>query len=125
MRGHFGIGRVLIVLALIVQIFAPVASSASMVRAAFDPLAEATLCVHDAESAAGDDGSAPHLDRHRLVCDFCQLASAGGYAPPPPPIQPASPVAAAVASDWRLTVEAVVGPRLLDQIRGRAPPISA
>lgn len=123
-RGGIDIGRVLIALALIVQIFAPVASNTSMIRAAADPLAGAILCHLEVDSTA-DDGSSPLPDRRHFACDFCQLATAGGYAPPPAPIVLVLPAATASHAEWRVSVEAVVGPRLLDHIRGRAPPILA
>lgn len=124
MKGRIDIGRVLIALALIVQIFAPVASNTSMVRATLDPVAEALLC-HDDGTSPGDEGSLPVADHHRHACDFCQLATAGGYAPPPAAAVLLLPSTVAGLIDWRVTVEAVVGPRLLDHIRGRAPPILA
>ena len=123
-RGRVDIGRVLIALALIVQIFAPVASNASMIRAAFDPLAGVFLC-HVDQTASAEDGASPVVDHHGFACDFCQLAGAGGYAPPPAPAVVLLPAATAGHAAWRIAVEAVVGPRLLDHIRGRAPPILA
>jgi len=123
-RGRIDIGRILIALALIVQIFAPVASNASIVRAAFDPLADVVFC-HVDPTATADDGSSPVVDRHGFACDFCQLAGAGGHAPPPLPTAVPLPTATLGHAVWRVAVEAVVGPRLLDHIRGRAPPVSA
>ncbi len=114
--------RLLVALALIVQIFAPVGAGAAMMRMTFDPAAGAQICVHD-EDGADLSGDTDHgLARHGEACGLCQLVAAGGHAPPvfvqiPVDVPPATAIVA-----WRLVVEAVVAERHLDQIRGRAPP---
>jgi len=125
-RGRIDIGRVLIVLALIVQIVAPVGSNAAVLRMAFDPLVDIIVCAQDQDAFDRREGSDKILARHGDACGLCRLAAPGGYAPPPVPTVVALPAFAVVAREqWRVAVEAVVGPRLLDHIRGRAPPVSA
>lgn len=116
------IGRLLITLALIVQIVAPVGSSVAMVTAATDPLADVVLCITDhAQPGDRSDGD-PLASHHRDACALCQLVNGGGFAPPP-----LSPIVAidpeiGPATFWSVHVEPIAVARLLDQIRGRAPP---
>ena len=112
----------LVVLALIVQILAPVGSSAASIRLAFDPLVDIIVCAQDQDAFDRREGSDKILARHGDACGLCRLAAPGGYAPPPVPIVVALPTFAIAREQWRVAVEAVVGPRLLDHIRGRAPP---
>jgi hypothetical protein len=112
----------LIVLALIVQILAPVGSGAASVRLAFDPLVDIIVCAQDQDTVDRRDATNPVALHHGDACGLCRLAAPGGFAPPveialaPPPVETARPAA------WRIAVEAVVLPRLLDRIRARAPP---
>lgn len=112
----------LIVLALIVQILAPVGSGAASVRLAFDPLVDIIVCAQDQDTVDRRDATNPVALHHGDACGLCRLAAPGGFAPPveialaPPPVETARPAA------WRIAVEAVALPRLLDRIRARAPP---
>lgn len=112
----------LIVLALIVQILAPVGSSAASVRLAFDPLVDIIVCAQDQEAVERRDATNPAALHHGDACGLCRLAAPGGFAPPveiglaPPPVERFRP------AEWRIAVEAIVLPRLLDRIRARAPP---
>jgi hypothetical protein len=77
-RTRVVIARLLVALALIVQIAAPVVANASMVAAAADPLAGAWICGHGGDMP--DDGS-PGED----ACRLCDLVCHGnGFAPIPP-----------------------------------------
>lgn len=125
MKRRIDIGRILIALALIVQIVAPVASNAAVLRMAFDPLVDIIVCEQDQTALDRREGSDKILSHRGDACGLCQLATAGGYAPPPTPTPLVLPAAVATRAEWHARVEAVVGPRLLDHIRGRAPPISA
>ncbi|NLH81790.1 MAG: DUF2946 domain-containing protein [Phyllobacteriaceae bacterium] len=125
MKRRIDIARVLIALALIVQIVAPVASNAAVLRMAFDPLVDIIVCEQDRDAVDRREGSDKILSHRGNACDLCRLANAGGYAPPPEPIVLLLPAAAVGHAEWRVSVEAVVGPRLLDHIRGRAPPFFA
>jgi hypothetical protein len=117
------IGRFLVALALIVQIWAPVGSSAAMVQAAFDPLADALLCSHDQDAADGPISSVPLMAHHGDACGLCQLTAAGGHAPPPPTAQVVVPTEDARRVEWLLAEESVALARQLDHIRGRGPPL--
>lgn len=116
------IGRLLITLALIVQIVAPVASSVAMVTAATDPFVGIVVCGEDLAVLDRQNGHAPLLAHRGDACALCQLVAGDGFAlPPPAPIVADAPDAI-LATDWARRVEPVVAARLLDHIRGRAPP---
>ena len=79
------VARLLVALALIVQISAPVSANTSMVAAAVDPLAGAWICGHDGTSP--DDGSTT-----ADACRLCDLVCHGnGFAETPPTPTPAAP----------------------------------
>ncbi len=117
------IGRLLIALALIVQIVAPVASSLAMVTAATDPLVDIVVCGEDLAVLDRQGKIDPALLHHGDACALCQLVTGGGFAAPPAAASLAAPPAfVARAADWVRRVEPIVATRLLDHIRGRAPP---
>ncbi|MDK9695688.1 MAG: DUF2946 family protein [Siculibacillus sp.] len=116
------VARLLFALALIVQIVAPVRSSVAMVSAAVDPFAVAFVCGldhGDPDDATGDPPGSHSGD----ACALCQLVQSGGFAPPPPPPSFAPASTLVRAADWSVRVEPVANARLLDRIRGRAPPV--
>jgi hypothetical protein len=117
------IARFLIALALIVQIIAPVGSSVAMVIAATDPLVDIIVCAHDFAVVDRQGKSDPAAAHHGDACGLCQLVAGGGFAPPPEaPIVILASAVAVDEADWARRVEPVAAARLLDHIRGRAPP---
>jgi hypothetical protein len=117
------LGRLLVTLALIVQIVAPVRASVAMVTIAADPLVEIVICGADQDAVDRRAGHDPIAAKRGITCGLCHLASDGGFAPlPTPPAVVVRDEAVALAV-WGVRVEAVVTARLLDHIRGRAPPI--
>ena len=100
------VARLLVVLALIVQIVAPTAASVAMVTATTDPLAGAWICGHD--GATPDEGS-PTAD----ACRLCDLVCHGGSAE-----TPAAPVDASPASR---AVDVVRAPEQTDLDVGASP----
>lgn len=117
-----GITRVLVALALIVQIFAPVGATASVMRVAFDPLVDIITCSQDLEIVDRRDGAARTKAHHEDACELCQLVAPGGLAPAVHVVMPLPPAGSWTPARWFVIVETVVKPRLLDHIRGRAPP---
>lgn len=116
------IGRVLVALALIVQIWAPVGSSSAMIRAAFDPLVDIIVCSHDQEIVDRQTSFDPLVAHHGDACGLCQLVAAGGHAPPPDGIVLPQPTEIHRLALWHITAEVLALSRRLDHIRGRAPP---
>lgn len=117
------IARLFFALALIVQIVAPVRSSVAMVTAATDPLIGIVVCGEDLAILDRQNGSDPLLAHRGDACSLCQLVAGDGFAPPPPTPVAADPVVVTRAIAWRLDVEPIAVARLLDHIRGRAPPV--
>lgn len=117
------VARLFFALALIVQIIAPVASSVAMVTAATDPLIGIVVCGEDLAILDRQSGDAPLLAHHGDACALCQLVAGDGFAPPPVAPARADTRETTRAADWGRRVEPVVATRLLDHIRGRAPPI--
>lgn len=121
-RARTAIGRLLIALALIVQIWAPVGSSVAMVTAATDPLAGALVCAEHVGGLTDDRGGDPADAHFGEACALCQLVAGGGFAPPVEPPQLAVPAQYARPAAWTGRIQPVAVARLLDHIRGRAPP---
>ncbi|MCE1237733.1 MAG: DUF2946 family protein [Hyphomicrobiales bacterium] len=123
MRGRFDIGRLLIALALIVQIFAPVGSNAAVLRLAFDPLVDIIVCAQDQANLDRREGSDKVLAHRGDACGLCQLVAAGGYAPPPPLFEPhAPPPVPAAEPAWTFLDEAPGSAPVHEHRRARAPP---
>ncbi len=94
-----------------------------MVAAATDPLVDIIVCAQDQAIVDRLDRPAPLLGHHGDACQLCQLVVGAGFAPPPetPTLQTVD--FAQEAADWAIRVEIPVAARLLDRIRGRAPPV--
>lgn len=109
------VARILVALALIVQIVAPGRASVSMVRALVDPLAGVTLCGHEPSS--------PDQPGDVDVCLLCDLVchGAGFAATPPAPeiVVPAEIVVAIAAPDF---ADDVGGERAVRPSFPRGPP---
>lgn len=126
MRGSNGpIGRLLVALALIVQIYAPVGSSIAAVAAATDPFAAVSICAHDVDGQASSESDTPGSPiLPHAACDFCVLVYGGGFSPPVDEPTQAMVVEHAVAvARWGAEIAPVVTARFLDHLRGRAPPV--
>lgn len=124
MRGWGGaIGRLSIALALIVQIVAPVRASVAMATVATDPLVDIVICGQDLQVLDRRTGHDPAAARRAIACALCHLVTGDGFAPPPsPPLLPTAVESRPVAA-WIARVAPVAVARLLDHIRGRAPPV--
>jgi len=113
----------LIALALIVQIWAPVGAAVAMIAAATDPLVDIIVCTGDQEIVDRQNRPDSLAQHHGDACGLCRLVAGAGFAPPPE-----APVLRDLdfetrAADWAIRVEVVASARLLDRIRGRAPPV--
>ena len=116
-RARTIVARLLVVLALIVQITAPTAATVAMVAQAFDPLASASICGHD-----GPDTDLPTADACRL-CDLVCHGNGFAAAPSAPePRPPATIVLAELAAPRSAAVIPTPPPRAF---LARGPPKSA
>lgn len=125
MRRRFQRYLPVVLIALMVQIFAPIGACWAAAIAASDPLATAEIC-HDGGAAgqAGDQTGGEHRD-HGNACAICCLASAG--------VSIDTPTLAAVAHPYRETARVVWHEQAADlavfragsNAQARAPPFSS
>lgn len=114
------VARLLVVLALIVQIVAPTAASVAMVTAAADPLAGAWICGHG--GALSDEEGTPTADACRL-CDL--VCHGGGYAAVPPGADIVRPAAVVLTFAREIRVDDAVDQRTVRASLARGPPQNA
>ncbi len=83
MRRRIGKFLPIVAIAILVQLFAPVAASLAM-SSAFDPLASAPICsgVHSDESGAQQQPSGQQPN-HQTCCPLCAVAQNGAMAAEP------------------------------------------
>ena len=112
------VARLLVALALIVQIVAPVRASVSMVAAANDPLGAGWICGHDLPSS-DVPGTAD-------ACRLCDLVCHGaGFAATPPAPQIESPIEVVVAVAAPTCADTVAAERAVRPAFARGPPKNA
>lgn len=125
MRRHLQKYLPIVLIALMVQIFAPIGACWAAAVAASDPLATAEIC-HDSGTAAGQTGdqSGEHHE-HDSACAICCLASAGTSID--------TPALAAVSHPYRATARVIWHEQAADlavfragsNAQARAPPLSS
>ncbi len=74
----------IVLIALTVQIFAPIAACWAASIAASDPLGAALICSGGGGSAAGHTGQTGDQRAHDGACSICCVAQAGASARPGP-----------------------------------------
>ena len=127
MRRRFQKYLPIVMIALMVQIFAPIGACWAAAMAASDPLATAEIC-HDSGTVAGQTGDQTSDHReHGSACAICCLASAGAGA------SIDTPALAAVSHPYRATARVIWHEQAIDvaafragsNTRARAPPFSS
>ncbi len=116
----------IVLLAILVQLFAPIAAFRAFAYAANDPLAMSSIC--SGMGAASDDAqTAPGNSQHDRgdCCAFCAGGHGGGTALQPPPLVFASLQQQYQRVAWLEAVEAVPTARIGSNAQARAPPLSA
>jgi hypothetical protein len=111
----------IVLIALMVQIFAPVAACWAAAIAASDPLGAAAIC-HDTTGAgqAGDqNGQHPE---HGGACSICCLASASASLDTPTPVSLANPYRTSAPVIWHDQAPDFSGARVGSNAKARAPP---
>ena len=125
MRRRFQKYLPIVLIALMVQIFAPIGACWAAAVAASDPLATAEIC-HDSGTAAGQTGDQSGEHRgHGTACAICCLASAGASVD--------TPTLAAVSHPYRATARIIWHEQAIDlaifragsNAQARAPPFSS
>ena len=112
----------IVLIALMVQVFAPVAACWAAAVAASDPLGAAAIC-HDTAGTAGqpDDQSGQHRE-HGGACSICCLASASASVDTPKPVALNNPYRESTPAIWHEQAPDFSGARIGSNAQARAPP---
>jgi hypothetical protein len=113
----------IVLIALMVQIFAPVAACWAAAVAVSDPLGAAAIC-HDTSGAVGQPGdqNGPHRE-HGNACSICCLASASASVDTPKPVTLASSYRESARVIWHEQARDFSGTRIGSNAKARAPPL--
>ena len=112
----------IVLLAILVQVFAPIAAFRAFAYAANDPLYMGSICSQ-MESPSGQDQTAPAGTQHdHGCCAFCAAGHGGGVAVDPP-----SPMAASLQRQyqrvsWLQAEDPMPTARVGSNAQARAPP---
>jgi hypothetical protein len=116
----------IVLIALVVQVFAPVAACWAAAVAASDPLRIAEIC-HDTASAAADrqgDQNGPRSE-HGGGCSICCLASANASIDTPSPAALAAPYREIAGVAWHEQAVDLSAFRVGSNTQARGPPSSS
>jgi hypothetical protein len=114
----------IVLLAIAVQLFAPIAAFRAFAYAVNDPLYMASICT-DMGAAADDGQTAPARTHHNGdCCAFCAGGHGGGTALQPPPVFVTLHRQYQRLS-WLQATDAMLAPRVGSNAQARAPPLSA
>ncbi len=122
MRRHLQKFLPIVLIALMVQVFAPIAACWAAAVAASDPLGAAAIC-HDTSGTAGqpDDQNGQHRE-HGSACSICCLASASASVDTPKQASPANFYRASALVIWHDQAPDFSGTRIGSNAKARAPP---
>jgi hypothetical protein len=114
----------IVLLAIAVQLFAPIAAFRAFADAVNDPLYMASICS-DMGAAADDAQSAPAKTQHHNgdCCAFCAGGHGGGTALQPPPVF-VTLQRQYQRLAWLEAAEAMPTARVGSNAQARAPPLS-
>jgi hypothetical protein len=110
----------IVLLALMVQIFAPIAACWAAGIAAADPLQAAVICHDDGTSGQTDQSG--QACAHDGCCSFCSVAHASALLDDAPQTSVATPYFRSVRVVWFDRVPELFGARAGSQAQARAPP---
>jgi hypothetical protein len=115
----------IVLLAILVQLFAPIAAFRAFAHAVNDPLAMSSICSGMGSSA--DTQTAPGNTQHDRgdCCAFCAGSHGGGTALQPPPLVFVTLQRLYQRVAWLEAAEAVPTARIGSNTQARAPPLSA
>jgi hypothetical protein len=114
----------ILLIALMVQILAPIGAAWSVASAASDPLRFAEIChaASDSSSSQDDNGSGQHAHE---ACVLCCVAQAAATLDAPQPAMIAAPTLAARRIVWHATALVRTVSRTGSNAKARAPPLAA
>ena len=111
----------LVLLALAMQVLAPIAACLAAGQAVADPLSAGVIC-HSASEQGGLDDQTGAPTAHGAACALCCLAQAGASLDSPPHVALAIPFRHAERVVWRAADLSAVPVHTGSNARARAPP---
>ena len=118
LRGFFPI----LLIALMVQILAPIGATWTAAVAAADPLRGLEICHSDSSGAPANDQSGQHVHD---ACVLCCAAQAGAALDAPQPVILAAPFLEARRIIWHASAFVLAASRIGSNAKARAPPVAA
>jgi len=113
----------ILLMALMVQIFAPVAACWSVAMAAADPLQSASICHSAPDGSSGQDDQGGGNSTHAL-CTICCVAQASSSIDTPPQVALSIPARQVTAVVWTPATPDHSPARSGSNAQARAPPKS-
>jgi hypothetical protein len=111
----------IVLMALAVQIFAPIAACWAVGIAASDPLQAAFICHEDAGTNSGQSDPSGQPRAHDGCCSVCSVAHSGGPVDSPQ-VAVTIPYRSSYRVVWRDAAPDLVGSRTGSHAQARAPP---
>jgi hypothetical protein len=111
----------IVLIAVTVQVFAPIAACWAASFAASDPLHAAAICHDNAASGSGQTDQSHQPRAHDGCCSICSVAHSGAPVATPQ-LAVAIPCRQPVALVWLDRTPDLVGSRTGSQAQARAPP---
>ncbi|WP_453953102.1 DUF2946 domain-containing protein [Bradyrhizobium sp. USDA 377] len=111
----------LVLLALAMQVLAPIAACLAAGQAVADPLSAAVIC-HSASDQGGLNDRTGSPTAHGAACALCCLAQANASLDSPPQLALAIPFRHAERVVWRAADASIVAVHKGSNTRARAPP---
>ncbi|WP_208753085.1 DUF2946 domain-containing protein [Bradyrhizobium genosp. SA-3] len=110
-----------VLLALVMQVLAPIAACWAAGQAVADPLSAGVIC-HSGDAHGGLNDQTGSPTAHAGACALCCLAQAGASLDSPPQVALAAPVRFAERVVWRETGASIVSFHRGSSAQARAPP---
>jgi|SRR6185312_7429237 hypothetical protein len=114
----------IVLIALMMQVFAPVAACWAAAIATSDPLRIAEICHDSAGAGQQGDQNAPHSE-HGGGCSICCLASANASIDTPSPVALGAPHHEIAGVAWHEQSVDLSAFRVGSNAQARAPPFSS
>jgi hypothetical protein len=111
----------LVLLALVMQVLAPIAACLAAGQAVADPLSAGVIC-HSASEQGGLDDQTGAPTAHGAACALCCLAQAGASLDSPPHVALAIPFRHAARVVWHAADVSAVAIHKGTSAQARAPP---
>lgn len=111
-----------VLIALMVQVLAPIGACWAAAIAASDPLASVEVC-HDSGAASGQQGDRSGDHAAHGACAICCVLHAGATVDTPPVVALATPYRQAQRVDWHHEALGFSTSRAGSSFQARAPPV--